>query len=671
MAKASRNPKKQKARAKPATRSVKSAKSVKAPKAGRPSTSAREQARPASKGSRPAKGATTSPTRPKGGRPGPSGAGKGPPATPPLRRAADQPPPKPRPASPPTGPQSLALTPKLAAEVKGTVAEWAAGARMARLWKGDAALWTGKDEDRWVGWLRVIDQQRARREEFGRMAGDVTLAGFTSVVVLGMGGSSLCPDVMARTFGHLPGFPRLLVLDSTVPAQVKALERQIDLRRTLFMVASKSGTTLESSAFLSYFLDRVKGMLGGDAGSRFVAITDPGTELERLAQREGFRQVLHGLPSIGGRYSALSHFGMVPAAAMGVDVPRILDRAALMADACAPDRPPDQNPGLVLGAVLAAAARAGRDKLTIVAAPALGSFGGWLEQLVAESLGKHGLGVVPIVGEVLGTPRSYGDDRIFVQVRLATGPAPEQDRAVAALERAGFPVVRIEVADANDLGQEFFRWEMATAVAGALLGVNPFDQPDVETAKVAARRVTAAYEQSGSLPPEAPALEGDGLRLFADPANAQALSATARDPSPVGWLKAHLGRIGERDYFALNAFLEMSPENDAVLQGIREAVRHKTAAATTVGYGPRYLHSTGQLHKGGPASGVFLEVTADDAQKVAIPGKRFDFGVLARAQARGDFDVLAERGRRILRVHLGPDVKAGLKALEKAVLKAL
>jgi transaldolase/glucose-6-phosphate isomerase len=348
-----------------------------------------------------------------------------------------------------------------------------------------------------------------------------------------------------------------------------------------------------------------------------------------------------------------------------------MERAAMMADACAPDRPADQNPGLVLGAAGAAAARGGRDKLTVIAAPGLASFGGWLEQLLAESLGKRGLGVVPVAGEALGTPRSYGDDRFFAQVRLATSPSPEQDRSVSALERAGHPVVRIDVSDPNDLGQEFFRWEMATAVAGAILGVNPFDQPDVEAAKSAARRVTAAYEESGALPPEAPVLEGDGLKLFADPVNAQALSSAARDHTPAAWLKAHLARIGERDYFALNAFLEMSPENDAALQAVREAVRQKTAAATTLGYGPRYLHSTGQLHKGGPASGVFLVITAEDGQRLPIPGRRFDFGTLARAQARGDIDVLAERGRRVLRVHLGADVKAGLRALGRAVEKAL
>ncbi|HVP67071.1 MAG TPA: bifunctional transaldolase/phosoglucose isomerase [Anaeromyxobacteraceae bacterium] len=586
-------------------------------------------------------------------------------------RRAEAAAPKPRPVPPPLGAQTLALPAPLAAEVRGTVDEWAAGEKLSRLWKGDATLWTGRDEDRWVGWLRVVDQQRARREEFGRVGADVRLAGFTHVAVLGMGGSTLCADVLARTFGRVPGYPQLLVLDSTVPAQVRAVEKQADLRQTLFVVASKSGTTIEPSAFLAYFLERLKSLMGSGAGGRFVAITDPGTELEKLALREGFRKVFHGLPSIGGRYSALSHFGMVPAAAMGIDVPRLLDRAAIMADACGADRPAVENPGLALGVTLAAAARSGRDKLTVVCSPGVASFGDWLEQLVAESLGKRGLGIVPVVGEVLGTPRSYGEDRLFAYLRLGPAPAPEQDRAVAALERAGFPVVRIELADPNDLGQEFFRWEVATAVAAAVLGVNPFDQPDVEAAKAAARKVAAAGEGTGALPPESPSLQTDGLGFFADPPNAQALFAAARDQTAAGWLRAHLARLTRGDYFALNAFLESSASVDAVLREIREAVRESARVATSLGYGPRYLHSTGQLHKGGPNTGVFLVLTADDAERVAIPGRRYDFGMLARSQARGDAEVLGERGRRVLRVHLGADVRAGLGALRRAVLKAL
>ena len=568
---------------------------------------------------------------------------------------------------PPVGPQRLALPPSLAREVKGTLAEWAAGDKMARLWRGDSTLWTGRDEDRWVGWLRLVEQQRARREEFGRVSEDVRLAGFGHAVVLGMGGSSLCPDVFARTFGRVPGHPVLRVLDSTVPAQIRSVEREIDLRRTLFLVASKSGTTAEPAALLAYFLDRTRSILGSQAASRFVAITDPGTDLEKIAQREGFRKIFHGVANVGGRFSALSHFGMVPAAAMGVSVPRLLDRALVMVDACAADRPADENPGLVLGVVLGAAARDGMDKLTVVASPGVAGMGDWVEQLVAESLGKLGKGIVPVVGERPGTPRANGEDRLFVYIRLAYAPSEEQDRAVSALERSGAPVVRIDVSDPADLGQEFFRWEIATAVAGAILGVNPFDQPDVEAAKIAARKVTSAVEETGALPPETPVLAGDGLRLFADPENARFLADAALDASPAGWIRAHLSRLGKGDYFALNAFLEQSPPVAAALQEIRESVQATARVATTVGFGPRFLHSTGQLHKGGPNSGVFLEITADDAEPLPIPGRRFGFGELCRAQARGDQDVLAGRGRRILRVHLGVDVKAGLAALRRAV----
>ncbi len=585
----------------------------------------------------------------------------------PVVRAPE--PPRQRAVPPAYGPQTLSLPPALSSEVQGTLAEWAAGDKMARLWKGESAIWSGRDEDRWVGWLRLVEQQQARREEFGRVAEDARLAGFAHVVVLGMGGSSLCPDVFARTFGRVAGHPELLVLDSTVPAQVRAVESRIDLRSTLFIVASKSGTTVEPSVLLAHFLDRARSLLGNGAGSRFVAITDPGTELEKLAQREGFRKIFHGVASVGGRYSALSHFGMVPAAAMGVSVPRLLDRASRMVEACGADRAPDANPGLVLGVVIGAAARDGRDKLTLVSSPGIASLGDWIEQLVAESLGKHGKGVVPVVGETVGTPRGSGGDRLYVYVRLAGAASVEQDRAVAALEKAGEPVVRIDVGDVADLGQEFFRWEIATAVAGAVLGVNPFDQPDVEAAKVASRKVLAAFEEGGEPAPEIPAVQGDGLRLYADPANAQYLSVAAREQTPAGWLKAHLARLGKGDYLSLLAFLETTPQAAAALEEIRESVRQSARVATTVGFGPRYLHSTGQLHKGGPNSGVFVLVTVDEAQPLPIPGKRFGFGQLARAQARGDHDVLAERGRRVVRVHLGADQKAGLAALRRALTR--
>ncbi len=546
------------------------------------------------------------------------------------------------------------------------LSDWDAEGRTERLWRRDASLWTSGGEERWLAWLDAVDEQRRQGALFQRVAREVRSGGFGAVVVLGMGGSSLCPLVLARSFGRLAGFPPLLILDSTVPAQVRALERRLDLGRTLFLVSSKSGTTIEPTVFMEYFLDRVRAQLGADAGSRFAAITDPHSPLEELARREGFREVFHGAPGIGGRFSALSHFGMVPAAAMGVDVSAFLERAASMAEACRPGSPADRNPGASLGALLAASALSGRDKVTVLASRGLATLGMWLEQLLAESLGKEGKGVVPVAGEPAGPPRAYGPDRLFAWVRLAGG-ARADDRAPAALVRAGRPVVRTELDGPMDLGREFLRWEVATAVAGSLLGVNPFDQPDVEAAKVEARKLTAAVERTGSLPPETPALASEGLALFADPGNAEALAAAAGAASAGAWIAAHLGRLGPGDYFAVNAFLGESAAVDAELQAIRRLVRDRRKVATTLGYGPRFLHSTGQLHKGGPPSGVFLELTADDDEAVPIPGRRWDFGVLARAQARGDFEALAARGRRLLRVHLGRDARAGLAALRRAV----
>ena len=562
------------------------------------------------------------------------------------------------------------LPPALAGQVRATLSEWEAGRCTERLWHRDASLWTSSGEERWLDWLEIVEEQRRQGALFRRVAREVRSSGFGAVVVLGMGGSSLCPQVLARSFGRLAGFPRLLILDSTVPAQVRALERLLDLGRTLFLVSSKSGTTIEPTVLMEYFLDRVRARVGADAGSRFAAITDPGSPLEELARRQGFREVFHGVPGIGGRFSALSHFGMVPAAAMGVDVPAFLERAASMADACRPGSPADRNPGVSLGALLARAAGSGRDKMTVLASPALASLGMWLEQLLAESLGKGGKGVVPVAGEPAGPARAYGPDRLFAQVRLAGG-ARAGDRVLAALARDGHPVVRTDLDGPMDLGREFVRWEVATAVAGSLLGVNPFDQPDVEAAKVETRKLTGAVEQAGSLPPETPALASQGLTLFADPANAEALASAAGAASAGAWIAAHLARLGPGDYFAMNAFLDESPAVEAELRAIRRLVRDRRKVATTLGFGPRFLHSTGQLHKGGPPSGVFLEVTADDAEAVPIPGRRWDFGVLARAQARGDFEALAARGRRLLRVHLGSDAPAGLAALRRAVEQAL
>ena len=554
--------------------------------------------------------------------------------------------------------------------VAHTLEEWRAEGKVRRLWERDKSLWSDTDEDQWLGWLHVVDGWCPQMHELERVAETVRRADYRHAVVLGMGGSSLCPDVMRRTFGRREGFPELLVLDSTVPAQIRALEREIDLEHTLFIVSSKSGGTIEPNMFKQYFFEKLERTLGsGNAGSRFFAVTDPGTKLHEVAKADGFAHIAFGLPGIGGRFSALSNFGMIPSAIAGIDVRDFIENAEVMVQACASVVPPEQNPGAKLGAVLGTFGCRGRDKVTLIVSPALASLGAWIEQLVAESTGKEGKGLIPIDGEEAGAPDVYGNDRVFVYVRLDSAPSVEQEAAVAALEEAGYPVVRITLEDPMDLGQEFFRWELATAVAGSILGINAFDQPDVEAAKVAARKLTAAFEDAGKLPAETPVREERGIRLFADPRNAGELGATGQALEHT--LAAHLDRLGPGDYFAINAYVEMSEPHHRELQAVRHAVRDAKRVATTLGYGPRFLHSTGQLHKGGPNTGVFLQVTCDDAEDLEIPGQRATFGVVKAAQAQGDFGVLAERGRRLLRVHLGPDVPAGLAALREAVGQAL
>ncbi len=556
--------------------------------------------------------------------------------------------------------------------VQATLQEWRVAGKVRRLWRGDTSLWSATDENQWLGWLHIVDGQRDHGEHLTHIVDDVRSGGFKHALLLGMGGSSLCPEVMRRTFGVVEGFPELLVLDSTVPAQVKTCERKVDPAQTLFIVSSKSGGTTEPNVFKQYFFDKVRQAVGADAvGSRFIAITDPGTKLHKLAKLDRFRQIVHGVPSIGGRYSALSNFGMVPAAIMGVDIPTFLDSTEIMVHSCASSVPPEVNPGVVLGIIMGTLARRGRDKVTVVTSPGIAALGAWLEQLLAESTGKEGKGLIPVDNERLGPPEVYGADRLFVYVRLNAAPAAEQDAAVAALEQAGHPVVRITLEEAMELGQEFFRWEIATAVAGSMLGINAFNQPDVEASKMATQKLTAAYEQTGKLPDESPVLQEGGLSLFTDPKNAEALRAAARSRNLGGYLAAHLERIQPGDYFAMNAYVEMNDENQQALQAIRYAVRDAKRVATTLGYGPRFLHSTGQLHKGGPNTGVFLQITAEDAEDLSIPGQRYTFGILKRFQAQGDFEVLAQRQRRALRVHLGPDVRAGLAMLHEIVRSAL
>ncbi|HUZ75728.1 MAG TPA: bifunctional transaldolase/phosoglucose isomerase [Stellaceae bacterium] len=568
--------------------------------------------------------------------------------------------------------QSVALPAPLESSVKAALDDWRRAGKVRRLWRLDSGLWTGTNESQWLGWLGICDDALAHLAPLEALARDARSEGFTHVVLLGMGGSSLGPEVLGKTLGSAPGFPVLHVLDSTDPAQIRTIERRIELARTLFIVSSKSGTTLEPDILKRYFLARIVPIFGrAAAAKRFIAITDPGSALAQAAERDGFRHICYGVPSIGGRYSVLSNFGIVPAAVIGADIARLLDTAEAMVHSCASSVPPDDNPGVRLGLVLGTLARAGRDKVTIVASPGIADFGAWLEQLIAESTGKDGRGLIPIDDEPLGPPEVYGDDRLFAYLRLDDGADRQQDEAMERLAQAGHPVVRLAVIDRYHIGQEFFRWEMAVAVAGSVLGINPFDQPDVEASKIKTRELTAAFEKSGKLPPERPILAADGITLFADPGNARALAASGAGNSLARYLKAHLGRIGSGDYCALLAYIERSEAHQETLQAIRRTIRDSRHIATCLGFGPRFLHSTGQAYKGGPNSGVFLQITCDDADDLSIPGMKAVFGVVKAAQARGDFDVLAERGRRALRVHLGRDIAAGLTALAAAVEHAL
>ncbi len=566
---------------------------------------------------------------------------------------------------------SAALPAGLARAVDATLADWQSNGKMRRLWATDASLWTGKEEADWVGWLRVVDKQIAESAKFEKLAREVRESGFKYCLLLGMGGSSLCPEVLKYTFGKKKGYPELIVLDSTDPQQVRTFEKKIDYAKTLFIVASKSGSTLEPNIFKAYFFERAKKELGAyRAGAQFIAITDPDSNMQKVATNDGFGRIFFGLKSIGGRYSALSDFGMIPAAVSGIDVPALLARADEMAKCCGPNVAAKENPGCVLGAILGTAAKQGRDKVTIVTSNSVLHLGTWLEQLIAESTGKEGKSLIPVEGEKLGHPRDYGQDRVFVHMCVRGDSDAKNVKALAKLEADGHPVVRIELRDTLDLTSEFFRWEIAIAVAGSVIGINPFNQPDVEASKIATKTLTQAYEENGSLPSEKPFWSGEGVKLYSDEANRAALSA--RKPKKlVDWLRAHFERVHANDYVALLAYVEMNSAHEKILDELRLSLRDEKQVATCLGFGPRFLHSTGQAYKGGPNTAVVLQITCDDAKDVAVPGAKYTFGVVKSAQARGDFTVLAERGRRALRVHLGKNIKKGLAALCTATRKAI
>ena len=569
----------------------------------------------------------------------------------------------------------IAAPPALREAVNGEAVHWTVAGRLGRLWERDPAVWTGGDEGRWLGWLDVPDPDGPEARRLEAFVERLRRDGFRTAALLGMGGSSLGPEMLGRIFGAARGVD-LRVLDSTIPARVRAFEAALDLDRTLFVVSSKSGSTLETRLLHAHFFERVRRRVGEAAAGRFAAITDPGSALDRLALERGFRAVFHGEASIGGRYSALSHFGLAPAALAGVDVRRLLTRARGMAEACGPESPASANPGVQLGLLLGRAARGGRDKATLVTSPGLDGLGAWVEQLLAESTGKNGRGIIPVDGERLGEPSAYGDDRVFVATTLNGEADERREAALDALVRAGHPVARIRVDDRYGVAAECFRWQFATAVAGAVLGVHPFDQPDVEASKTATRALTDPAASGGRPAPASPvaelAYDGGVVTACAARPYAAALRRSAGAEAPLQeWVAAHLRRLRPRGYFAVLAYVEPCARHQRILDELRHDARAASRAATTVGFGPRFLHSTGQAHKGGPAGGLFLIITCAHAADVPAPDGALTFGAVADAQAAGDCAVLAARGRRWLRLHLDGDVGNGLAAAAALVSEAL
>jgi transaldolase/glucose-6-phosphate isomerase len=555
--------------------------------------------------------------------------------------------------------------------VSAAIKEADKGDVMRRIWRKDAALWKDDSAHQKIiraalGWLTVPDMMIGVEEDLIAFSDRTRgLRQFKHVMLCGMGGSSLCPEVFRQTFGHQEGYPELLVLDSTDPDAFCDIADQIDITKCLFIISSKSGTTTEPLVFYKYWYDQV-GKRKENPGECFVAVTDPGTLMEQMATEDKFRRIFLNPADIGGRYSALSYFGMVPAALMGLDIKKLLDRAERIVHSCASVVPAADNPGARLGAIMGECAKAGRDKLTIVAAEKISSLGLWVEQLLAESSGKEGKGIIPVAGEALGSPSVYGDDRLFVSISVGKLDS-ETEVKLKALEAAGHPVVYRTLTDLYDLGEEFFLWEIATAFAGWRLGINPFDQPNVQESKDATKELLEKFAAEGKLN-EQPVLVTDGtLTVHADETTIAALPSS----SVLEALRGHLARAGAGDYIALLNYIEETPENESLIQQMRTHLRDTTRCATTTGYGPRFLHSTGQLHKGGPATGVFIQVTAPDRTDLPIPNQPYTFSILKQAQALGDFRSLSSRGRRAIRVDLGADTTAGLRRLADLIAEAV
>ncbi|HEY3398464.1 MAG TPA: glucose-6-phosphate isomerase [Armatimonadota bacterium] len=555
-------------------------------------------------------------------------------------------------------PYAEAITARLAAWEEAQVGR--------RIWAHDPTVWIADPEqaahtaeltDR-LGWLTSGPEMLAQLDELADFAAQVRASGCREIVLLGMGGSSLAPELYALTFPSSPGAPTLTVLDTTDPAAIAAVAKRLDLSRTLFVVSSKSGGTIETMSLFHFFWEQVAAE-DPEPGRHFVAITDPGSSLEVLATERQFRAIFPGPATVGGRYSALTYFGLVPAALIGVPCRYLLERAQEMGRRCGPEVAAAQSPGLVLGAILGELALAGRDKVTFFLSPGVAAFGSWVEQLIAESTGKQGRGIVPVPEEMPARPAAYGEDRLFAYLRVEGDQNAALDEAYAAVEEAGQPCLRIDFRDKYDLGAAFFRWELATAAAGAVLAINPFDQPNVAAAKKKAGELIKQYEETGSLSAPAPRLEEGGLQLFGDVEPGLTRVEAALD--------AFFALRKEGDYVALMAYLPPTPELHEALSRIRWALRDQLHLATTLGWGPRFLHSTGQLHKGDANRGLFVQITHDPAPELPVPGQPYSFGVLITAQAQGDFEALQENGRRVVRVHLKGDEIAGLAQLYDAL----
>jgi transaldolase/glucose-6-phosphate isomerase len=553
---------------------------------------------------------------------------------------------------------TYSLPEDLKTAVQKELDEWQKADKIARVWRKDASVWTNEDEAKWLGWLDSVAAELDKIQEYRDFAADAK--NFSDIALLGMGGSSLCPEVLSITFGK----KNFHILDSTVPAQIKTLESHLDLADTLFIVASKSGSTLEPNTFKQFFFERVSEKVGREnAGKQFVAITDPNSKMQKVAETDNFRKIFFGNAEIGGRFSALSPFGIAAGAAMGLDVEDFLRRAQEMVEACK-SNDSNENPGAILGTILGVCQREGRDKLTIFTSPEIYDVGAWLEQLIAESTGKNGVSIIPVDREPVQSFEDYGDDRVFAYLKLKDTSDDSLDEKVSALEAKNHPTVKIELASSANLGQEFFRWEFATAVAGAIMQINPFNQPDVEAAKIEAKKLTEEYEEKGELPQETPFFEEGEIKLFTSEDYAAELDKYVGESKTLKkYLEAHIAHLQANDYFAVLAYVEMNEENERLLQAIREKVLQSKLVATCLGFGPRFLHSTGQAYKGGAPSGVFLQITSDNAEDLPVPNQKYTFGVVCAAQARGDFQVLLDRKRRALRVHIGADVKNGLEKI--------